>query len=423
MTEDRHSTAFPTVGDDRLRKARTAEALFDAFCHALGIPPTEPDSCVLYLAHLMEAEGLSGAQLDRRLTFIDVARRVDGREPLRANRHIRVFVRGLLRTARLHIPRELSDPIYREHLAALVEQTMRPTPKQTRLCAAVMLLHHTSWPAVMVARLRWRDLDLRRPDRTVIHWPTRGSYAPRSDIRVDHPPSRDPLRLALDSVAALNDGPFVTFPPAEYHPSAAPFLVTKAVRALQATGGEPGEATKLVSTSPEQIRNRAALIIGFGAALTLKEGLALTQRDIAVTSTGLLVTIPGRRRPVGIHRDPGTLVDPVGAWENWLDEMSSWDLRDDSRPAFLDAHKRGVYPRGIGERGLERLVQDPANALGMKGNFSWQSLRWGAIRSAIRDNERRHQVAALAATSLDTVNVHYRRESLIKHSVAGQLGL
>ena len=92
-------------------------------------------------------------------------------------------------------------------------------------------------------------------------------------------------------------------------------------------------------------------------------------------------------------------------------------------PAILDAHKLGVYPRAIGEPGLNQLVQRPASALGLCGTFSWQSLRWGAIRTAIRDNERTHHIASLAATRLDTIGRHQHREQLITHSVAGQLGL
>jgi hypothetical protein len=68
-------------------------------------------------------------------------------------------------------------------------------------------------------------------------------------------------------------------------------------------------------------------------------------------------------------------------------------------------------------------VQKPAGELCMKGHFAWQSLRWGSIRTAIRENERAHHVAALAATSINAIGRHQRREQLITHSVAGQLGL
>ena len=197
----------------------------------------------------------------------------------------------------------------------------------------------------------------------------------------------------------------------------------KASQALTACDDDVEAALALASRSPKQVRNRIAMILGYGAALTTEEALALTQGDVTMMPDGLLVTVPGRRRAVGIAREPGTSLDPISAWQDWLAEVDWWDARKDSLPALLETHNLGVHPKSIGSRGLTRIVHEAADALSLSGTYTWQSLRWGAIRTAIRNNERHHQVAALAATSLDAVARHYRRESLISYSVAGQLGL
>ena len=416
----------PPVISERARAARAEWNRFNGFCAALRVDPRDSDSCIVYLTHLFESDHLSGAQLNRRLGLLDLVRDLDGLPRWRSQTEVRLFMRGLLRTARLQDNREQSDPLYREHVALLIEQTLRPTPKQARLRAGVLLFHHTGWPALAVSRLKWCDIDLRRKERTVVTWPDGFRYPSqrRELVVVDHPDGLHPLRDALTRVRGLADtSPFVTWPPFDYSHTAAPFLVRKAKTVLENCQGDPAAAVWVVSRSPEQVRNRAAMVLGFGTALTTRETLKLKQGHVEVTGSGLVVSVPGRRRQVGIPRDPGTLVDPLDAWEEWISEADSWGLADPEAPVLLDAHNLGLYPHGVGEPGLNRIVQVPAASLRMKGRFGWQSLRFGAIRTAIRDNERTHHVAALAATTLGTVAIHQQREQLISHSVAGQLGL
>lgn len=412
------------IDSKHLRRARDAEAHLDNFCYALGVSPSEPESCVLYLTYLLSVDGLTGPQLNARLGLIDLARRLDGRPRLRDCPEIKVFVRGLLRRADVGEFREQSDPIYREILTALIAETLRPTAKQARLQVAVLLCHHTSWPLAAIARLKWVDIDRRRADLTLIRYPRRGRGPKAEDVRLEHPTSVPSLRKALDRVAQLNDASaYVTFPPDAHRIGGAPWQVLKAEGALAASDGNVEAALSLVSRSPEQTRNRVAMILGYGAALTVSEALSLTQADVSVALDGLLLAVPGRRNVVGIPADPGTLMDPISAWEEWVDEVASWGLRDDLLPILLETHNLRVYGNVMSSRGVSAIVQQPADALSMVGTFRWQSLRWGAIRTAVRNSERQHEVASLANTSLDAVGLHYRRELLIKHSVAGQLGL
>ena len=393
---------------------------------------------MLYLTHLLETEQPSTLQVDQRVALLDLARPLDGLPPFREDRGFQLFLHGLLRKARLHQAGPQSDPLYREHVTALIEQTMRPTARQIRLRAAVLLLHHTGWPSLAIARLSWSDIDLRRRDRTTINWPheltTHAAFHPSRDIAPDAVVLTHPgpaagltghlLREALDRAREIPEAsPYVTWPPKDYKPRVPPFLVTKARRALEATDHNPDRALELVSSSPEQARDRVALVLGYGAALTTREALALRTTDITVTPEGLRIQVPGRRHPIGVSREPGTSHDPIDAWDTWMREAQSWGIQTSDSPALLAAHHLSVRAQRISETALNQLVQRSAGALGYVGTYAWTSLRWGAIRTAIRDNERTHHIARLAGTRLDAVNTHQQREQLITHSVAGQLGL
>ena len=184
------------------------------------------------------------------------------------------------------------------------------------------------------------------------------------------------------------------------------------------------------SAPPEQVRNRVALLIGFDA-LTTHKAICVRQGDVDPTPSGRVVTPP-----------PGALVPSVsmssigpsgpGGWLGaiwlgaiWLGAMGrgtgTLGLRSAGGPALFDAHQLGVPPHSLAERGLNQRVQRRPAGARMSGTSSCRRCDAEAIRAAIRDNDRMHHVAALAAAGLDTTARHRRREQLTAHSVAGQV--
>ena len=183
-------------------------------------------------------------------------------------------------------------------------------------------------------------------------------------------------------------------------------------------------AVERVSRSPQQMRDRALLLLGYGAALRTHEAIDLSQDDVHQDPRGLLLTIDGRKETTGVPDDPGQPTDPGNAWREWVQVLNDQGMNEPDRPAFPTIYRTRIWNRRTEPEGLNRIVQRACQRADLPGHFVFTSLRSGLIRTALRANQQANDIAAHTdLRSLRGVARHERREHLLSHSVAGQLGL
>ena len=155
------------------------------------------------------------------------------------------------------------------------------------------------------------------------------------------------------------------------------------------------------------VRDRALILIGFGAALRRSELAALDVEDVTITAQGLQVMVrqsktdqDGEGALLAIHRGRDPRVCPVAALETWLARSAIT-----SGPLF-----RGVIGRTANALRKQRLdartvalvVQRAAEAAGLNGAaYGGHSLRAGLATSA-----------ALAGADLQSIMRQTRHKSV-----------
>ena len=152
----------------------------------------------------------------------------------------------------------------------------------------------------------------------------------------------------------------------------------------------PDPATPHAAVPALQARNRALLLIGFGAALRRSELVALQMADVTpVSGRGLLVRI--QRSKTDPHGQGSTLAicantgDPgfcaLAAFEEW----AAW--RQDAAPEaplFCPITSAGaVQERFLVDKGVARIIKQAAQRAGLDADrFSSHSLRRGLMTAA-----------------------------------------
>ena len=156
-------------------------------------------------------------------------------------------------------------------------------------------------------------------------------------------------------------------------------------------------------------RDRAMLLIGYGAALRRSEIVGLDVRDIAVHPRGLVVTVrrsktdqEGLGRVVGVARGlPGFC--PVEAFETL---MAS---RGDCDGALFVSQHDGAR---LSDKAVARLVKGAAQTVGLRG-VSAHSLRAGFITAAARAGASLASLAGHARHArVDTTAGYIRAETV-----------
>lgn len=408
-------------------RAARAEKCFGQWQRFLGVMqlPADTSGLVLFLTYLGEEEGLTTRQVSGRLTYIDLAQVLRGEKPFRKLRDVRRFMRGLAKEDPLGAAQPISEPLYRELVDATIQAVMAPDADQQAAIAAVLLQHHVRCGTAGLIRLRWRDILLGRGSITV-RCPPPDSTS--SKVRLAQEVSVEGVGGPLCPVSAVarwreqgarpNDRVFPTLNKNGRGP------IRKALVVLRQTG-DVQAAIRYASTSAVQLRARALVTIGYGAALTSQEARSLTVGCLETAPEGLVLRVPGRAYPSLLRGDPGMPACPVVAWEEWVDVLRARGIGDPEHPAFTGFH--GLNPVGapMSQPGINGVVKDAVAKAGLtRGNYSFSSLRWGAIRTAFRADEPIHSVASLAGLrSFDGLARHHRREHIVRRSVAGQLGL
>ena len=414
--------------EEAMTRAQKAQNRYRSFCQRLGVSPEAGTARVLYLTWLVDSERRTGKQIDRLLTDLDVAAQLEGWQRWRESAEVVAFLPGLFREHGLGPCGERADPLYRELVAALVEAVMTPSLPQLRDQAAVLLVHDTPLERTDLPYLLWRHIHLRRDSVNVVA-PPRSRTGPRRWADVTVAARRGPLcvvatlRRLREHGAAPNDQvlpPQVDACKTHYNRRAA-----TAVTQLDTRAGDLANLVRELGESPRQCRDRAILLIAYGAGLVDHDTIDLRQRDVTVSPEGLVIDVPDRPGLTRIPADPGMPNDAVAAWESWASILRQQGRADPDERAFLSIWKRTISGRPICREGLNEVVHQAVNAAGFTtGYYSYTSLRWGLIRTAFRTDEPLHLVAQhVGLKSLSRVAAHHRREHIIRRSVAGQLGL
>lgn len=130
------------------------------------------------------------------------------------------------------------------------------------------------------------------------------------------------------------------------------------------------------------VRDRAILLIGFGAAARRSETAALLARDVEVQDQGLIVHVRySKTKPRHPALLPGAhpLTCPVQAWQAWADAV---DLDQDG-PAFRRIDRHGRVLGGISPQSIGSVVASAAERAGIPG-ITGHSLRAGLATEARR---------------------------------------
>ena len=152
--------------------------------------------------------------------------------------------------------------------------------------------------------------------------------------------------------------------------------------------------------SPLAVRNRAMLLLGFGAALRRSELVALRVGDVTCSGRGITVLVArsktdqhGRGQSVAIWANPAVpSACPLHAVERWLrlretaSDMQACAAADarETRPLFCGMCKAGrLSGLGLSDKAVARLVKASAEAAGLAPErYSGHSLRAGLATAA-----------------------------------------
>lgn len=120
------------------------------------------------------------------------------------------------------------------------------------------------------------------------------------------------------------------------------------------------------------VRDRALLLVGFGAALRRSELAALDLADVTLESRGVLVRI---RRSKSDQRGEGRVLAIARGVPGFCaaDALAAWLAERGPLPGALF---------GVGDRTVCRVVAAAAAAAGLAGSWSGHSLRAGLITAA-----------------------------------------
>jgi len=155
------------------------------------------------------------------------------------------------------------------------------------------------------------------------------------------------------------------------------------------------------------VRDRALILIGFGAALRRSELAALDVEDVTITAQGLQVTVrhsktdqDGEGALIAIHRGRDPRVCPVAALETWL--ARSAITAGPMFRAVIGRTANTLRKQRLDARTVALIVQRAAEAAGLNGAaYGGHSLRAGLATSA-----------ALAGADLQAIMRQTRHKSV-----------
>lgn len=178
-------------------------------------------------------------------------------------------------------------------------------------------------------------------------------------------------------------------------------------------------------TGTKGLRDRALLLLGFGAALRRSEIVALDVADLEFVRDGLVVLLRrsktdqeslGRRVAVPYGR---TSACPVNALQAWIEHAQIAE-----GPVFRSVNKAGqINPNRLSAQSVSLILKDYAQSAGLKAEaISGHSLRSGLVTSAAQAGVAIHRIMAQTGhRSVQMVSKYIRDANLFADNAAGMI--
>jgi len=178
-------------------------------------------------------------------------------------------------------------------------------------------------------------------------------------------------------------------------------------------------------TGTSGLRDRALILLGFGAALRRSELVGLDVQDLEFVREGVVIILrrsktdqegQGRKIAVPYGR---SVACPVKAVRAWLDAAPIT-----SGPVFRPVGKSGaIGPDRLTAQSVALIVKKYAEAAGLPAaTFSGHSLRSGLVTSAAQAGVAVHQIMAQTGhRSVDMVNRYIRDANLFEGNAAAMV--
>jgi integrase len=418
---------------ERLRRAAAENDALEEFVRRHGLPRTA-DAVAVYLTSLIDAGADHGRGLRHRLALLDLHARACGRQAPSDDRDLRRYLRGLHRHAALEHAERGVDPLRRELLAAVVDAAARPTPSQLRDAALLLVADGAGLPAQVLHGLRWEHARFGPGSVEIaLPWTPRYGRWP-SPVRLDDAPGRPSARDALLAwrrcVGPANGPMWSPGPRPRDRSKMRPVL---ALLGPPATRGrrEPlpppvigAMVDRVLAARARALRDAALLLVAYGAALGTDDARRLRQGDVRSDGRGLVVHVAGRRAPTAIRRRTDDGPCAATAWDAWREALAGAGAQDPALPAFTQIRGAAVTRLPMDKQGLNLVVAQRCEQASLDGDYAFTSLRAGFLRTAARAGVPAHVVAGHAGlAALRSVEVHARRENLVRTSAAGRVGL
>lgn len=408
---DRDALLAEATSPDRIRRARAEAAAFAGFRDRFGLDDS-PDSVALYLTALAQSD-LSGQAIRRHLHRLDLDRRLRGLAPWHSQPDVRALLRGLHASKPLGEGRGHYDPLYLHLVHAMIDACRTPSDDQRRALAATVLVERTNLPYTALAQLRWRDVRIGKRRATITSAIKTGRGVAITAVHHLDARPRDPRCpvAALRALRAVGGGEFV------FGVDEKPIDIKRLKRLRRVP--DP------LAPSPAQARDRALILLGYGAGLRTQEAKSLCVGNIGRLDRGLVLAIPGRSRLTYVPSCPLDEYDPSTAWEAWVRLLDERGLGRPDGPAFRVTNFSVIFDKALADHGLGAIVHRRAEEAGLSGRFVWTSIRAGMMRTAVRNDARPYAIASQAdLSSLTSVQRHEQRERLLgRQAIAGRLGL
>ncbi len=165
-------------------------------------------------------------------------------------------------------------------------------------------------------------------------------------------------------------------------------------------------------------RDRALLLIGFGAALRRSELVALDLEDLERTDRGLLVHI--RRSKTDQEGEGRTVAIPAGGKLKILEALDAWigRLRSDKGAVFRNVRKGGVIADRLTDRSVSLIVKSYAEKAQLDpALFAGHSLRAGFVTSAFDSGADAFRIMDVTGhREIRTLRVYDRRAKFDRHA-------
>lgn len=209
---------------------------------------------------------------------------------------------------------------------------------------------------------------------------------------------------------------------------------TKGTRPLrQAIAILPDTLARMLAAQPDTplgIRNRAMLLIGYGAALRRSELVALNIGDVVeVPQRGLKLLVrrsktdqQGAGEEIAIWASQDPAFCPVHAWHAWLALRPNAVAGD---ALFCGVLKNGrLTGRRLSDKAVERLVGTSAEAIRLPSpkRYTGHSLRAGLATAAGEEDAHLHDIMRQTRhRSVETARKYLRSRDLWKNNVTERI--